>query len=141
MKKYLFMAVAFVAMAFTAQNASAQLGLQLTPSVSTINLGTVPVNSEIPLEFNVGIISTGDIFEAPYVVSMQIDSKQNTVEVRNVVLERLGIPTWKVDAAIKPTEVGNLSGEALEITMELPIPLLPNIILTTEIPLTGTVVP
>ncbi|GAE82076.1 hypothetical protein JCM10512_258 [Bacteroides reticulotermitis JCM 10512] len=135
------MAVAFVAMAFTAQNASAQLGLQLTPSVSTINLGTVPVNSEIPLEFNVGIISTGDIFEAPYVVSMQIDSKQNTVEVRNVVLERLGIPTWKVDAAIKPTEVGNLSGEALEITMELPIPLLPNIILTTEIPLTGTVVP
>lgn len=115
--------------------------MQLTPSVSTINLGTVPVNSEIPLEFNVGIISTGDIFEAPYVVSMQIDSKQNTVEVRNVVLERLGIPTWKVDAAIKPTEVGNLSGEALEITMELPIPLLPNIILTTEIPLTGTVVP
>lgn len=140
MKKYLFMAVALAAIVFVPQKASAQINLELTSSVSSIDLGTVEVNTEVPIGFIVGMVDTGN-YIPPYIVGIQIKSEQNKVEVRNVVYERLGIPTWNLYATVEPIVTGSLAGEALEVSVEVPIPLLPNITLTTEIPVTGTVVP
>lgn len=65
MKKYLFMAVALAAIVFVPQKASAQIGLQLTSSVSSIDLGTVEVNSEVPIGFIIGMVDTGNSIGPP----------------------------------------------------------------------------
>ncbi|HJD75157.1 MAG TPA: hypothetical protein K8W04_03755 [Bacteroides reticulotermitis] len=141
MKKYLFMVVALAAMAFTTQKASAQIGLQLTSSVSSIDLGTVEVNSEVPVGFLIGMVDTGS-YIPPYIVNIRIQLNPSPkLELKDIFTVPTGATTFEVGAAIEPIEIGVLGGEALKVSVEVPIPLLPNITLEKEIPITGTVIP
>lgn len=139
MKKFIFSAAALCAMAFTAQNAVAQVLPQLTSSVTSIDLGTVQVNDVVPVEFDLNLLNLGSI--TPGIANLQVESKQRRVRVGDVVALPAGTVTWEVDTTIEPLGAGALAGEALEVSLEVPIPLLPSITLSTEIPVTGTVVP
>lgn len=139
MKKFIFSAAALCAMAFTAQNAVAQVLPQLTSSVTSIDLGTVQVNDVVPVEFDLNLLNLGSI--TPGIANLQVESKQRRVRVGDVVALPAGTVTWDVDTTIEPLGAGALAGEALEVSLEVPIPLLPSITLSTEIPVTGTVVP
>ncbi|MFV0585880.1 hypothetical protein [Bacteroides reticulotermitis] len=126
-------------MAFTAQNTVAQVLPQLTSSVTSIDLGTVQVNDVVPVEFDLNLLNLGSI--TPGIANLQVESKQRRVRVGDVVALPAGTVTWEVDTTIEPLGAGALAGEALEVSLEVPIPLLPSITLSTEIPVTGTVVP
>lgn len=139
MKKFIFSAAALCAMAFTAQNTVAQVLPQLTSSVTSIDLGTVQVNDVVPVEFDLNLLNLGSI--TPGIANLQVESKQRRVRVGDVVALPAGTVTWEVDTTIEPLGAGALAGEALEVSLEVPIPLLPSITLSTEIPVTGTVVP
>lgn len=139
MKKFIFSAAALCAMAFTAQNAVAQVLPQLTSSVTSIDLGTVQVNDVVPVEFDLNLLNLGSI--TPSIANLKVESRQSRVRVGDVVALPAGTVTWDVDTTIEPLGVGALAGEALEVSLEVPIPLLPSITLSTEIPVTGTVVP
>lgn len=139
MKKILFSALALCAMAFSAQNAQAQVGLQLKSNVQSIDLGTVQVEESVPVEFDLSLLNLGGI--SPSIANLKVESKLRHIRMGDVIALPAGTATWQVNASAEPLEVGSLTGEALEISVEVPIPLLPNITLTTEIPVTGTVTP
>lgn len=139
MKKFIFSAAALCAMAFTAQNAVAQVLPQLTSSVTSIDLGTVQVNDVVPVEFDLNLLNLGSI--TPSIANLKVEPIKSRVRVGDVFVIPAGTVTWDVDTTIEPLGAGALAGEALEVSLEVPIPLLPSIKLSTEIPVTGTVVP
>lgn len=139
MKKLLFLAIAICTMALTSQNAHAQTGLQLTSSVSSIDLGTVHVGETIPIELDLNLLNLGTL--TPNLVNLRATSKQGSLRIGDVVALPSGTISWDVDVSAEPLGAGALSGEALQITAEVPVPLLPNRVLTLEIPVTGTVLP
>lgn len=139
MKKFLFSAIVLCAMAFTVQNAHAQVGIQLTSSVQSIDLGTVHVGDTIPIEFDLGLLNLGGI--SPNIANLKVQSKQARIRIGDVVALPAGTATWDVDVSAEPLGQGALAGEALQVSVEVPIPLLPNLTLNMEIPVTGTVVP
>ncbi|SBV91077.1 hypothetical protein [uncultured Dysgonomonas sp.] len=143
MKKFLFSAVVLLAMAFTAQNAHAQAGLQLTSSVQSFNLGTVHVGDVIPIQLDLKFLNLGIL--TPNIASMQVKSTGAKIRIRqgDVVALPTGVTDWifndgELDIIIIAPGALN---ESLEVSVEVPLPLLPPAVLTLDIPVTGTVLP
>lgn len=136
MKKFIYSAIALCAMAFTVQNVQAQLGPQLVASVSSIDLGTVEVGQEIPVEFDLSLVNLGSI--TPSLTNLNVESKLGRIDVIHTSTTTVDPTTWKITVVVKPLEPGFFSDDNIQIDSELPVILIPSIKVGTEIPVTFT---